>query len=116
MSVEAQQKTCFVTVGATASFSRLISTVLSVDFSKALELQQYTNLVVQYGQDGEGLYQHCLELVRSAGASSLHISGFDIDEAGLGQYMRRAKGGGDNKGAAEGVVISHAGTSLASPV
>lgn len=101
-------KTCFVTIGATASFDRLIRAAVSVDFAKALESQGYTDLLVQYGKDGDGLFDACLREAQSAGTSTLKITGFDLDMDGLGQYMKQAKGLG-TKGANEGVVISHAG-------
>lgn len=101
-------KTCFVTIGATASFDRLIRAALSVDFAQALESHGYTDLLVQYGKDGDGLFDVCLRDVQSAGTSTLNITGFDLDMDGLGQYMKQAKGQGI-KGANEGVVISHAG-------
>ena len=103
------QKTCFVTVGATASFSGLIKAVLSTNFCQALEALGYTDLLVQYGQGGETLYQQCLQQLRAAETSNMRIGGFDLDNAGLGRYMRQAKGHGIAN-AAEGVVISHAGS------
>lgn len=102
-----QQKACFVTVGATASFSSLVRAVVSSDFCKALEKQGYTDLLVQYGQDGKALYEQCLQEAKTT--ERLKLQGFDLDKAGLGRYMRQAKGL-DNKDSVEGVVISHAGT------
>ena len=101
-------KTCFVTIGATASFSGLIKAVLSAEFCKALGAQRYTNLLVQYGQDGTNLYEQCLQQAREDADSGLEIHGFDIDKAGLGRYMRQAKGDRSNPDS-EGVIISHAG-------
>lgn len=103
------QKTCFVTIGATASFSGLIRAVLATDFRKALESQGYTHLLVQYGQDGRALFEQSLQQQERVNVSSLRIGGFDLDKAGLGRYMKQAKGHG-NSNAAEGVVISHAGS------
>ena len=101
------QKTCFVTIGATASFSSLIQAVLAPDFRKALEAQGYTDLLVQYGEDGEQLYEQSKS---KSGSSKIKISAFDLDKSGLGRYMRQAKATGpSNKDASEGVVISHAG-------
>lgn len=104
-------KTCFVTIGATASFSALIKAVLSKDFCKALQSHKYTDLLIQYGKDGKTLYEQSLSLNEEdfQGGSQLNISGFDIDMAGLGRYMRQAKGTGV-KGAVDGVVVSHAGS------
>ena len=103
------QKTCFVTIGATASFERLIESVLKPDFVKALEEQGYTDLLVQYGEGGKDLYE-VYEYQVPKDTTTLKITGFDLDKAGLGKYMRQAKAAGaSNKGASEGVVISHAG-------
>jgi len=100
-------KLCFLTVGATASFSALIEATVSPAFLTALESQGYTELSVQYGQDGKQLFEKCKSIAQ--GSSKLKVSGFDLDRAGLGRHMRRAKGGKD---ATEGVVISHAGTGM----
>lgn len=97
-------KLCFLTVGATASFSALIEAAVSPAFLTALESQDYNELSVQYGQDGKQLFEKCKSIAQ--GTSKLKVTGFDLDKAGLGRHMRRAKGAKD---AAEGVVISHAG-------
>lgn len=102
------QKTCFVTIGATASFGALIKAVLSPGFCAALEAHSYTDLLVQYGQDGKNIHEQCLQQLNAAENLRLRISGFDLDMAGLGRRMRQAKGVGIT-GASEGVVISHAG-------
>lgn len=50
-----------------------------------------------------------MQQVKAKGSSSnVNITGFDLDQAGLGKYMRQAKGGG-SRGGQEGVVVSHAG-------
>lgn len=95
-------KTCFVTIGATASFSALVQAVLTTSFVVALDKQGYGELLVQYGADGKELYETALKCVQG---SSVKISGFDLDKTGLGRYMRQAKD-------SNGVVISHAGRSL----
>jgi beta-1,4-N-acetylglucosaminyltransferase len=97
-------KLCFLTVGATASFSALIEAAVSPAFLTALDSQGYTELSVQYGQDGKQLFEKCKSVAQ--GSSKLKVTGFDLDRAGLGRHMRRAKG---VKDAVEGVVISHAG-------
>lgn len=102
------KKVCFVTIGATASFASLIYAVLSTAFFAALEVYGYTDLLVQYGKDGEELYRRRLKEIRDTGLySRITASGFGLDAAGLGKYMRLAKAGGE--GGAEGVVVSHAG-------
>ncbi|OTA22357.1 hypothetical protein BTJ68_14843 [Hortaea werneckii EXF-2000] len=36
-----------------------------------------------------------MQQVKTAGSSSnVNVTGFDLDQAGLGKYMRQAKGGG----------------------
>ncbi len=97
-------KHCFVTVGATASFHELVKAVLAPPFLKALQAHSYTDLVIQYGLDGKQTYASA---VAAAGSTGVNITGFELDKAGLGRYMRQAKGSG--KEAQEGVVISHAG-------
>ena len=108
-----KQKTCFVTIGATASFTGLIKTVLGPDFCKALEEQRYTHLLVQYGQDGKALYEQCLHQLNTVQQpTQLQISGFDLDKSGLRTYMLQAKGHPPTNPvtAVEGLVISHAGS------
>lgn len=97
-------KLCFLTVGATASFSALIEAAVSPAFLTALESQGYTELSVQYGQDGKQLFDKCKASAQAS--SKVTVTGFDLDKLGLGKHMRRAKGAKD---ADEGVVISHAG-------
>lgn len=111
-------KLCFLTVGATASFTALIEAAVSPTFLAALEAQGYTELSVQYGQDGKQLFEKC-KAAASAASSKVNVTGFDLDRLGLGKHMRRAKGGSGGSGststsnskesAQEGVVISHAG-------
>lgn len=100
-------KLCFLTVGATASFTALIEAAVSPAFLAALESQGYTELSVQYGKDGKQLFEKCKSIAQGS-SSKLKVTGFDLDNAGLGRHMRRAKGAKD---ALEGVVISHAGAS-----
>lgn len=102
-------KTCFVTIGATASFTGLIRATLAPGFLKALQSKGYTELQVQYGQGGKELFDGCIGALDNI---NLHIHGFDLDKAGLAPYMLRAKGG-QRIGRDEGVVISHAGMRFA---
>lgn len=102
-------KTCFVTIGATASFAGLVKDVLSKPFFQALEAQGYTDLLVQYGQDGQELFDSCLTVAKNTESGSvIDVTGFALDKQGLGKYMAQAKGA--RTGGHEGVVISHAGT------
>ncbi|KAK4556541.1 N-acetylglucosaminyldiphosphodolichol N-acetylglucosaminyltransferase catalytic subunit alg13 [Recurvomyces mirabilis] len=100
----ASSKTCFVTIGATASFAALVKAVLSTRFLTALKEQRYDELLVQYGQDGKEMFETAVKGVQSVGGIKIH--GFGIDENGLGRYMRQARG----KEGQEGVVIAHAGS------
>jgi beta-1,4-N-acetylglucosaminyltransferase len=100
-------KLCFLTVGATASFSALIEAAVSPPFLSALEAQGYTELSVQYGQDGKQRFEKCKAAAQSS-SPKVKVTGFDLDKLGLGKHMRRAKGGSNND-STEGVVISHAG-------
>ncbi|KAK4908320.1 N-acetylglucosaminyldiphosphodolichol N-acetylglucosaminyltransferase catalytic subunit alg13, partial [Elasticomyces elasticus] len=60
------QKLCFVTIGATAAFDSLIASVLSRDFLAALRAHQYTDVLIQYGIDGEAAYEARLREVEEA--------------------------------------------------
>ena len=66
---------------------------------------------MQYGKDGKQLFEKCKSIAQGS-SSKLKVTGFDLDNAGLGRHMRRAKGAKD---AVEGVVISHAGASINIP-
>lgn len=103
------KKVCFVTIGATASFAALICGVLSSTFFAALQAHDYTDLLVQYGADGQQLYTSAVKQVQDTGLyAAITVTGFPVDQAGLGPHMVLAKTGGQN--GIEGVVISHAGT------
>ena len=112
MSTAQQQpkprKLCFVTIGATAAFDSLIKATLSPEFLQRLQESRYTDLLLQYGNNGHII----LEDFRSRFGSKseeefgIKITGFDFNKKGLGSEMRAAKGEGDHL---EGVVISHAG-------
>lgn len=108
-------KLCFVTVGATASFSELVKAVLSSDFLSALKKEGYTELLVQYGKEGKAQFNQAVTSSNADG-TGVTVSGLELDRAGLGKYMRSAKGGtsamaGQGRVSQEGVVISHAGMS-----
>ena len=107
--VQRPRKTCFVTIGATASFDSLIRATLTPAFISALEASNYTDLRLQHGTDGASILKAFLATnnTNSKGTHNLKISGFDFNKSGLTQEMLAAKG---QEGAAEGVVISHAGS------
>lgn len=104
------RKVCFVTIGATASFQALIRATISSSFCHSLEQNHYTDLIVQYGADGDGLFQSLLQAMASSEQRiGVNVTGFGLDTNGLGQYMNLAKTGGDDSGV-EGLVVSHAGS------
>lgn len=104
------RKVCFVTIGATASFQALIRATISSSFCHSLEQNHYTDLIVQYGADGDGLFQSLLQAMASSEQGiGVNVTGFGLDTNGLGQYMNLAKTGGDDSGV-EGLVVSHAGS------
>jgi beta-1,4-N-acetylglucosaminyltransferase len=104
-------KVCFVTIGATASFDKLLKAVLECLFLRALHNAQYTHLIIQYGRDeGKAVYDGFIakEQARVRQETGIEITGFDFNPNGLAQEMRKAKGD-PHTGSDEGLVISHAG-------
>lgn len=71
---------------------------------------QYSDLVIQYGKDGESILNRTVPRRndQERWAEGIFVSGFDFKQEGLNADMRAAKGrtGTDD---VEGVVISHAG-------
>lgn len=104
-------KLCFMTVGATASFSSLVREVLSVDFLTALQKQRYTHLLVQYGSLGYDIFD---ELKREHGLEEpkeqfgIAIEGFDFNVEGLMEEMIAVRTN-PRLNRLEGMIISHAG-------
>lgn len=117
MSVLKPAKRCFVTVGATASFTSLVRAVLDPAFLEALHEHAYTELRVQYGKDGKKLFEDLVWMMADDPEKrlGLTISGFDFKQEGLQAEMLLAKkvyGRDGKKGdlnGIEGCVISHAG-------
>ena len=104
-----QEKLCFVTIGATASFDSLIKAALSQSFLEALEVANYTDLLLQHGREGQKILNDFYTQAQISDVEKITgvtVNGFDFEKEGLSQVMRKAKGERD---AAEGVVISHAG-------
>lgn len=103
-------KLCFVTVGATASFLSLLLSVLDSKFLEALSQSGYTHLLVQYGKDGQIIYENFLVKypAGSPGRHGIEIGGFDFNQAGLGEEMRMAKEN-RSEGRSSGMIVSHAG-------
>jgi beta-1,4-N-acetylglucosaminyltransferase len=100
-----------VTIGATASFDKLLIAVLDRPFIHALQDAKYTELVIQYGKEGgKAIYDRfaASERDRVKQKNGLEITGFDFNANGLAHEMRKAKGE-PASGGKEGLVISHAG-------
>lgn len=103
-------KLCFVTVGATASFELLLQSVLDEAFLRALQQHDYTHLLVQYGKDGQGIFESFSQN-NQPGSESRHgieVAGFDFNQAGLHQEMGLAQRDPDLQQEG-GMIISHAG-------
>lgn len=104
------RKLCFVTVGATASFHLLLRSILDSVFLESLKRHGYTDLLIQYGKDGQEIFDQFMtayprgELDRYG----INIGGFDFNEAGLDDEMRLAKAK-PSESRSSGLVISHAG-------
>ena len=102
------EKICFVTIGATASFDALLEAVLSGACLGTLINNDYTELLLQYGEDGEK-FLDCFKRDEKTGDINFHglkIRGFKYNKAGLVAEMLTTKG---EDGRQEGVVIAHAG-------
>ena len=109
------RKRCFVTVGATAPFDDLVRAVFRPSFLQALHDAHYTELRVQYGKEGQAVYDECTSGLLQIAKKGLgiDISGFDFNTEGLSEEMLSAKGhpkARENGEAVEGAVISHAGS------
>ncbi|KAF2861311.1 glycosyltransferase family 1 protein [Piedraia hortae CBS 480.64] len=94
-------KTCFVTIGATAQFPALITAATSHQFLSALRDLSYSELMIQFGQEGEAPYDEEIEIY-SVTIARLRVRGFNLDRSGMEKYMCTARDSG-------GAVISHAG-------
>lgn len=106
-------KRCFVTVGATASFTDLIRAVLEPQFLEALSQQGYTELRVQYGKGGNKTFDDYSWVLSDELRTrfGIAITGFDFNKDGLQEELLAAKrvhGKSQYRGV-EGCVISHAG-------
>ncbi|KAL4920003.1 glycosyltransferase family 28 C-terminal domain-containing protein [Aspergillus aurantiobrunneus] len=108
---EQARKLCFVTVGATASFHLLLETVLYPTFLRALRQHAYTDLLIQYGKDGQLLFDKFVETYPPGDPNrhGITVEGFDFNQAGLDDEMRLAKAN-PSEGRSSGLVISHAGS------
>lgn len=104
-------KLCFVTVGATASFESLLTSVLDKSFLSALKQFGYTHLLVQFGKDGRPIFEKCLSDGLSAAKEvyGLQVDGFDFNKAGLQREIRLAQPD-IKEGRSGGMIVSHAGS------
>lgn len=98
-------KLCFVTVGATASFEKLLQAVLNSEFLETLAERQYTHLLIQYGHDGKEIFEDFLDSGTSCHGMTLGGFGFkpSIEREMIMTTEREAD---DQK---RGLIISHAG-------
>ena len=105
-----KDRTCFVTVGATAPFHELIEACTSYKFLESLIAQGYSQIIIQHGNRDKDLssLMKNLELAPNSNSRSrISIDGFDFSPDGLHMELKAAKG---HVGEREGVVISHAGS------
>lgn len=102
-------KVCFVTIGATAPFDLLLSNVLDTRFLDSLSLYSYTDLLIQFGNEGRVIFEKYMDKY-PFGECGINIRGFDFNKTGLSQEMLLTKGG--NTGHAEGMILSHAGNAF----
>lgn len=104
-------KLCFVTVGATASFESLLKAVFDEEFLSALKQHGYTHLLVQYGKDGQTVYENFIQNNPSGSAAchGIEVAGFDFKQEGLGEEMCLAQANTEFSQEG-GMIISHAGT------
>ena len=102
-------KICFVTVGATTTFSELVRAALDKEFLSALKGYGYSELRIQYGLDGKPIYDDnikYLEKKNSVFEDRVKISGFDVKQNGLKDDFIAVRG--ELRGN-PGCVICHAG-------
>lgn len=101
-------KLCFVTTGATAPFTALIESVLSIPTIERLLDDGYTHLLIQYGsaKDTFTKSSHAARahLKQASHEANLVISGIDFSSEGLQNQFKLVQ-------QSKGLVISHAGTS-----
>ena len=103
------EKRCFVTVGATASFNRLVQAVLQPSFLDALRQQGFTHLRIQHGDGGRIGFDFFTQSVggRVQKDTGIAVSGFDFNKNGLQDELKATKGTSPTN---EGIIISHAGS------
>lgn len=105
------RRECFVTIGATATFTPLLTAALSPPFLTTLAQLHYTHLILQCGADLAPAQSWLATLQPTLRELNLHVRAFGFNDAGLGAEMRGCKA---EAGRTEGVVVCHAGMSLPS--
>lgn len=98
-------KLCFVTVGATASFEKLLEQVLTSKFLETLAERHYTHLLIQYGKNGEEIYQSFLESAQSH--HGIILGGFDFKPTIESEMMMTVER--EKRQQERGLIICHAG-------
>jgi beta-1,4-N-acetylglucosaminyltransferase len=108
-TADEQGKRCFVTIGATAGFNKLLEAVLQPSFFAALQDANYAELRIQYGNEGLKIFREKAEkqLESIQKQHGIKVTGFDFNKSGLDEEMKLAKG---TSRLNEGTVISHAGS------
>lgn len=99
---------CFVTVGATAPFEKLVQAVLHESFIEELAKHKFTRLLIQYGKGGQPIFDAYRALYEAGNIHhGIEIGGFEL-RPNLTPYLRMVQ---DDPGnfQALGLVISHAG-------
>jgi beta-1,4-N-acetylglucosaminyltransferase len=102
-------KLCFVTTGATAPFTALIESILSLSSLETLRADGFTHLLVQYGS-AKDVFDKCLGAAHShlesiGKKADLIIEGIDFAPEGLQAQFKLVQ-------QSRGLVVSHAGTWL----
>lgn len=101
-------KLCFVTVGATASFQKLLEQVLHSQFLEILAKHGYTHLLVQYGKDGQQIFQNFVDSDQPD--HGITLGGFDFQPSIDAQMMMTVEREAlDQK---RGLIICHAGMKI----
>ncbi|KAJ5961703.1 Glycosyl transferase family 28 C-terminal [Penicillium viridicatum] len=99
-------KLCFVTVGATASFQKLLEQILSSQFLEILAKRGYTHLLIQYGKDGQQVFQDFIDSDQPH--HGLTLGGFDFQPSIDAQMMMTVER--EALGQERGLIICHAGS------
>lgn len=117
------RRECFVTIGATATFTSLLTAALSPPFLCTLSSLSYTHLILQCGDDLEKAQQLIEKLQPELQRLGLEVAAFAFNKEGLGREMRGCKGSESRRGGhrlvgsredrevqrREGVCVCHAG-------